>query len=661
MPGAERAEELFAGKYRLIRMLGKGGMGEVWLAEEEGPRNFRRRVALKKLLSKSEIDDYAYESFFAEAHVIARLDHPNIVRLIELGVAEDTVFLALDYVDGPSLDRLVRKGGGPLSAPAVAYVGREVARALEAVHSLCDDDGQNFGVVHRDISPANILLARDARVRLTDFGIAKISGFVGEKTETGVFKGKLPYMPPEQARGEAFDQRADVFSLGVTLIESLTGRRVRKSETQAQLMMRVATAPVPSVQELLPDIPPALASAIDGATAFDPDSRTQDAGTLAAAFDAALWALGPSAEQEARAEIKRRVETTLAALGESVTGTHRQTPGNRSAGRGTPGAPTTPSAPRTPGAPVKTPKPAVSEIHARGVVVSSRPDEAGPPSSNSAPTVLERGGRRAAPDDGGLEAGRGSTPSLEPAVSRPSTKAATSLGAASSLEGASTRPSTATGKSPSERRRASLLLLLAVALGAAFAVFLLWWSQQTSRTQPSDAEASATSMPSDPLAPSGTGSPGAKEVPPGATAETASPSASYLPTTPSASASTPGSHPTGEPSTGSTAGEPKLFGKWPPTRGTAAPEASATATSGGAAEETSGTGSLQVVVLPWADVSVDGKPMGTTPIAPIPLSPGPHSVVLRNAELGAVRNLSVVIKAGQPSLLRVDLRRTESP
>src|SRR5262245_23407920 len=99
----ESPTPLFAGKYRMLRLLGKGGMGEVWLAEEEGPRNFRRRVAVKKLIAKADLVEYAHDSFFAEAQVIARLDHPNIVRLIELGVADETVFLVLDYVDGPPL------------------------------------------------------------------------------------------------------------------------------------------------------------------------------------------------------------------------------------------------------------------------------------------------------------------------------------------------------------------------------------------------------------------------------------------------------------------------------------------------------------------------------------------------------------------------------
>ncbi|MGK4002316.1 protein kinase [Sorangium sp. So ce1036] len=305
---------LFAGKYRLIRMLGKGGMGEVWLAEEEGPRNFRRRVALKRLASRPELGDYARESFFAEAQVIARLDHPNVVRLIELGTCEGSVYLALDYIDGPAIDRVLRKVGA-FSPRAVAYIGREMARALEAVHTLCEDDGRSCAVVHRDVTPSNILIARDGRVRLTDFGVAWVPGLADEQTDSGVFKGKLPYMPPEQARGEPFDGRADVFSLGLTLLEALLGSRVRKAETQTQLILRVASTPIPRARELLPGLCAPLADALDAATEFNVDKRTPSAGKLAADLERALLEMGPGAEQEARNEVKERVETYIARTG----------------------------------------------------------------------------------------------------------------------------------------------------------------------------------------------------------------------------------------------------------------------------------------------------------------------------------------------------------
>jgi serine/threonine protein kinase len=307
-------QELFAGKYQLVRLLGRGAMGEVWLANEVGPRNFVRQVALKRLLITEGISDYARESFVAEAQVIARLDHPNIVRLIELGESDDRgLYLALDYIDGTSLDRVIRRG--PLSEQAVALIGREVSKALDAVHSMCDETGRNLSVVHRDISPANILIGRDGRIRLSDFGVARIHGLGGEKTETGVFKGKLPYMPPEQATGAPFDGRADIFSLGITLFEGLIGGRLRKGETQGQLIAMIATERAPRVLEVAPHIRSDLALTIDQSTEFNPAVRTPSAGHFAGQLHNILHQMGPRAEDAAVAELVERVAAVSGAQG----------------------------------------------------------------------------------------------------------------------------------------------------------------------------------------------------------------------------------------------------------------------------------------------------------------------------------------------------------
>ncbi len=306
-------DQLFAGKYRLVKLLGRGAMGEVWLADEMGPRGFSRQVAVKRLLVTEGISEYARESFLAEAQVIARLDHPNIVRLIELGESDDRgLYLVLDYIDGAALDRVIRKGG-PLSPGAVALIGREVAKALDAVHLMTDGAGNNLAVVHRDVSPANILIGRDGRIRLSDFGVARIHGLGGEKTETGVFKGKLPYMPPEQALGEPFDGRADIFSLGVTLFEGLLGGRLRKAETQGQLIAMIATERVPKVSEQIANVMPSLAAAIDGATEFRSHARVPSAGYLAQQLHSVLYQLGAGAEDAAIGELCERV--SLAAGG----------------------------------------------------------------------------------------------------------------------------------------------------------------------------------------------------------------------------------------------------------------------------------------------------------------------------------------------------------
>ncbi|MDC3955028.1 serine/threonine protein kinase [Polyangium jinanense] len=611
--GSVGSQPLFAGKYRLLRMLGKGAMGEVWLAEEEGPRNFRRRVAVKRLLTAGDIGDVATDSFVAEAQVIARLDHPNVVRLIELGNAEGGLYLVLEFVDGAALDRIFKRTG-TLAPATVAYIGREVARALEAVHGMCDENGNNVGVVHRDVTPSNILVARDGRVRLSDFGVARISGLGGEKTETGVFKGKLPYMPPEQARGEPFDGRADVFALGITLFEGLLGRRLRKAETQTQLLMMIASEPVARVHELLPGVPDALAHAIDRATELDPRRRIADGGELAYLMDEALRALGPSAVKEAQAELRARVEQVAGAPagGSSAPGTGQaKRPQEWSMQLGT-------GAQRPSGFPTEITR------------------------SSDAPVQPSYGthGGMAQPGTG---AGRISAPGYHPSMVGAPGSAPGSNPMSGGL-GVTNVGTFADAGAPSslqaKGRRSMVLPVLALAgftiLGGVTAFFVLSRSASGPRTDQAVTSASPSAItpaPTETIA---------------AAPSTTAPDAQ--PTTTSTGA--PSATPTATVAQGT-------GGRFDPKR--TAQGSTAASTASAAAEEANSNepGTLVVSVSPWADVTVDGRSVGTTPLAPISLAPGPHSVVLRNSELGASRSLSVTIKPGKPSSVRVDLRRAE--
>jgi serine/threonine-protein kinase len=590
---------MFAGKYRLVRMLGKGAMGEVWLAEEEGPRSFRRRVAVKRLLSTTnDAGDIATSSFVAEAQVIAKLDHPNIVRLIELGTFENELYLVLDYVDGAALDRMVKKktGGGPLSPKAVAYIGREIALALEAVHSLCDEAGNNYGVVHRDVSPSNILISRDGRVRLSDFGVARISAFHGEKTETGIFKGKLPYMPPEQARGQKFDGRADIFSLGVTLFEALVGHRLRRAETQTQLIVLIATERAPRVRTLLPDAPEALAAAIDATLELDPEYRTGDGGKLAADLDAALRSFGPNAVKEAREELRARVEQVAGPPTQSST---------ISDGKASEG----------------------------GTGAGKRQSWSVPLSSSPPPPY----------DDGAGETGRPSgtdIPSAPTAGLSPQTLRAAGQGPASE---AGTRGGSA------KKRPGALLAIIALLVGAGTAGALMFLKGKSGNTGANGDRAQANGA-----ATTSTGAPSAAPT----TAAVAPPPATGDPTAAGTGEPAVTAAPAGQ--SAPTAPGPTTAATTPPTPGLTGrlkpPEATPTAS---ASVDAATPGTLQVIVLPWGDVSVDGKSVGTTPIPAIQLAPGTHTVTVKNAELGASRSAAVSVKPGQPASVKFDLRRTE--
>jgi serine/threonine protein kinase len=554
-------EELFAGKFRLVKLLGRGAMGEVWLAEEAGPRNFRRQVAVKRLLATEGISDYARESFLAEAQVIARLDHPNIVHLIELGESDDRgLYLVLDYIDGAALDRVIRKGG-PLSPGAVALIGREVAKALDAVHTMGDGSGTDLGVVHRDVSPANILIGRDGRIRLSDFGVARIHGLGGEKTETGVFKGKLPYMPPEQALGEPFDGRADVFSLGVTLFEALIGGRLRKAETQGQLIAMIATERVPRVGSMLPHLMPELAQAIDSATEFKAHARVPSAGHLAAQLHNVLYSLGPGSEEVATQEICQRV--------------------NDAAGAGGP--------------------------------VTRQPWSMALTGENPAYTS---GPRTLTNPSGPYSQGARTNPASVPP------DASASVTRVASISDANRPPMPGTG------RMWFVAICGAVMLGSIAGAMFVLFGPNPPKPQPSSEAASpkaATAQSSAPLL--------VATQPASATEPSASVSAL-------ASVSASGS-----------ASSKANVSRVP------VPQVTSTSSSSGAEE--GGMGTLIVAVNPWGNVSVDGASKGTTPIGAISLPAGPHTVVVTNPELGALRSATVKIVGGKSHSLRFDLKKSD--
>lgn len=590
-------EGLFAGKYRLVRLLGKGAMGEVWLAEEEGPRNFRRRVALKRLIQTSELGELATASFVAEAQVIAKLDHQNIVRLIELGTNEGELYLVLDFVDGAALDRIIKRklGGGPLSPAAVAYIGREIAQALESVHSLCDDTGKNYGVVHRDVTPSNILISRDGRVRLSDFGVARISGFAGDKTETGIFKGKLPYMPPEQARGEPFDGRADIYALGTTLFEALLGQRPRRAETQTQLIMMIATERAPLVKSVLPDVPPALAAAIDSTTELDPERRVTDGSRLAYDLEMALRSMGPNALREAKEELRARVEVVA-------------------------GPPTT----------------SATQSGARNLA-----GEASSAGRRDSWSVSLAGGSRATPPPPPPE------PPSSPEQSSPSGGAFPQTLVAGGQAVPQSQAQSAQGRG--SQRAVVIASVLGLLGAAAVTAFVLKRSANNEQAQAALVASSApTSAPSSEASSAPSVGAASTATEPAPTAEIGAPPEAL----PTASADAP-------PASALAAGRPLPSTGGPFIPGKPRPDSSAAASASAAAVDPAAPGSLQVLVQPWGDVSVDGKAVGTTPLSAIQLAPGPHSVVVKNAELGATRSASVVIKPGQTSSVRFDLRRTE--
>jgi len=261
-------DTLFDGRYRIERKLGAGGMADVYLAEDQ---ELGRRVAIKILNGRHANDDQFIERFRREAKNAAALNHPNIVSIYDRGEAEDTYYIAMEYLDGRTLKELiVSRGAAPVNV-AIEYA-RQILSALRFAH--------RHGIVHRDIKPHNVLVDSEGRVKVTDFGIARAG--TSQMTETGSIVGTAQYLSPEQARGGEVDPRSDLYSLGVVLYELLTGKTPFDGETPVEIAMKhLSTTPKPP-SKLRPDVPPELDMVVLRALAKNPEDRYQSADEMEA-------------------------------------------------------------------------------------------------------------------------------------------------------------------------------------------------------------------------------------------------------------------------------------------------------------------------------------------------------------------------------------------
>jgi serine/threonine-protein kinase len=296
------AQPIPFGKYQLVERLGRGGMAEVWKARMVGPAGFQRTLVVKRILPELAEDPQFVAMFVSEARLSARLNHVNIVHVFELGEAEGEYYLAMEYVHGHTLTAVMRNLAlRGLPPPGFgAMVVRDLCRALAYAHALTDDNGEPLRLVHRDVSPANVMIGFDGGVKLFDFGIAKALAEVNEvKTQTGTLKGKLGYMAPELLDGRDFDHRSDLFSVGVLLHETLTGRRLFKGAHDLQTLQLIRQARVAPPSTVNPEVPPELDAICLRALARDPDERYQTGDELAAALDPIVHALGWTVERDA--------------------------------------------------------------------------------------------------------------------------------------------------------------------------------------------------------------------------------------------------------------------------------------------------------------------------------------------------------------------------
>lgn len=263
-------------RYRIERYLTEGGMGAIYLGKKLGAVGFERPVVLKQLLPEFTTRPEFRDLFFREARISASLDHVNIVRTYDLVRSDDTLFIVMEYVPGTDLRTIswrARRKRRPLSTAAVLFVAQEILMGLAYIHGKTDPHGQSLGIIHRDVSPSNILCSVQGEVKLSDFGIAKATAFASVFYKV---RGKVGYMSPEQARSEVIDARSDLFSVAVCVFETFLGSRLFVGDLQTP-PEEVYSRELPSLSQLTADIPPELDQVFARALASDPDSRFQSA------------------------------------------------------------------------------------------------------------------------------------------------------------------------------------------------------------------------------------------------------------------------------------------------------------------------------------------------------------------------------------------------
>ncbi|MEI9940612.1 MAG: serine/threonine-protein kinase [Pseudomonadota bacterium] len=278
------------GRYELLLPIAKGGMAEVWAARLHGTRGFQKVVAIKTILSGAIDDARMEEMFLVEAELAAQIHHPNVVGTIDLGEHDGVLYLVMEWVDGESLNVLMQKaanhGGVPL-AIGVNLIG-QACQGLYAAHQLRDDQGALLGVVHRDVSPHNVLVTFSGTAKLVDFGIAKATS-QASSTEAGEVKGKFAYMAPEQVRAQPVDARTDLFALGILLYQITTGKHPFRGENPAETLQNICAdrGPTPP-SAFLPEYPAELEAVVLKALAKNPDQRFFSANDMLTALEKAM-------------------------------------------------------------------------------------------------------------------------------------------------------------------------------------------------------------------------------------------------------------------------------------------------------------------------------------------------------------------------------------
>ena len=304
------------GRYEFLVPIAKGGMAAVWAARLKGTRGFSKTVAIKTMLPSLSDDPSFEQMFLDEAQIAAQIHHPNVVEIMDLGEETDVLYIVMEYIDGESVATLMRnasKRKEPIGLPVGVQLVIDACNGLHAAHELKNVDGNQVGLVHRDISPQNILVTYDGMVKLVDFGVAKAAGRMSSETTAGQIKGKAPYMSPEQAMGGKVDRRTDIFAMGIVLYQLTTGKHPFRGENDLSTLHNILHRTVPSPKFVDPKFPRPLEAVIMKALSREQDKRFQTAQDMS---DALSRVFPPTVRRVTASDVSKFVASLMGDVGE---------------------------------------------------------------------------------------------------------------------------------------------------------------------------------------------------------------------------------------------------------------------------------------------------------------------------------------------------------
>ncbi len=276
------------GRYELLMPIAAGGMAQVWAARMKGARQFQKIVAVKTMLPELSEDEQFEQMFLDEASLASQIRHPSVVEINDLGEQHGVLYLVMEWIEGIPLNQLMKaaKGRGGVPTPVATRIAMQVCAGLHAAHELTNDRGELVGLVHRDVSPQNILVTYDGVTKVVDFGVAKATALGGGATVAGQVKGKVGYMAPEQIKGDKLDRRVDVFAVGIVLYALTTGKHPFRRESEAATMYNICSPQaVMQPTKVVPDYPAPLEPILLKALAKDPAERYPNCDALLRALD----------------------------------------------------------------------------------------------------------------------------------------------------------------------------------------------------------------------------------------------------------------------------------------------------------------------------------------------------------------------------------------